>query len=66
MAKCLAPTFPGFNALLCIFIIVALSIFLTILILGFTWLTEAGRCLIRQTIFRSKHCQQGNRSAIEI
>lgn len=57
---CLAPIFGGHNFFACFLLALLYTWALIVLTLGLAWLTEEGRCLMRQYLFRVTHCRQGN------
>ena len=59
--KCYAPIFTGTRSIFaCFYLMIIYTIIIMVLMLSLIWLTAEGRCLIKQYLFRIKHCKRGN------
>lgn len=59
--KCYAPVFSGpRNIFACLYLTIIYTIVIMLLVLSLIWLSEEGRCLIKQYVFRIQHCSEGN------
>jgi len=61
LAECYAPVFRGSGFFACLFMAIACSILIAVLII-FAWIPSVW-CLIKQLLFRIRHCRKGNGSS---